>query len=255
MSHLSVCSEIFGNAWFLYDLLVFQTGVGQAEDDSGDELDELLKEDVDDRLEETDADVLEAYEEMGLFAGPVKTLSAQDIRDVDERRCVRHLTKAMGVLSKAARIQSQALNVIKGVLEDKPSLALLAHILQLYSNFEVVNLAPGARVQKPGSHKTQVFQPGLYAHPVRKGKKFCCPLCPKEFGSWSGCDSHIRKEHSKMHYGPCPNCQFITTNTDSYTSHLEKCMGVVPKGKNRKATATVSVPPTEVKQEKEEVVE
>lgn len=54
--------------------------------------------------------------------------------------------------------------------------------------------------------------------------RFMCPICGKEVGSWDGCDSHIRRVHSKKYYGVCSMCKtFRTPNRGSFRHHLRKC--------------------------------
>lgn len=65
--------------------------------------------------------------------------------------------------------------------------------------------------------------------PVRVPKiagktRFTCELCGNMFGSWGGCDSHIRREHTFDKYGPCDACKrFSTFNWDSWRTHTKHC--------------------------------
>lgn len=65
--------------------------------------------------------------------------------------------------------------------------------------------------------------------PVRQlleGGKFAfnCDHCGLSFRSWSGCDSHIRKDHTFQKIGPCQKCKaFSTFNSDSFRKHVKEC--------------------------------
>lgn len=54
---------------------------------------------------------------------------------------------------------------------------------------------------------------------------FYCSQCGKEkkVGNWASIDAHIRSEHTKIFYGPCPHCNKTYFHCDSYRSHLKKC--------------------------------
>lgn len=54
--------------------------------------------------------------------------------------------------------------------------------------------------------------------------KFKCRQCGDLFGSWTGCDAHIRRQHTGQTYGPCPcTKEYETHNLDLYKRHLKKC--------------------------------
>ena len=56
-------------------------------------------------------------------------------------------------------------------------------------------------------------------------QKFVCRECGSTYGSWGGCNAHIRKTHTLQIYGPCDVCKFETYNQDSYRHHAKRCEG------------------------------
>ena len=51
---------------------------------------------------------------------------------------------------------------------------------------------------------------------------FECPVCKSTFRNHGTADAHIRKEHTKMKYGPCTKCGFTSWNGDSFHAHSKK---------------------------------
>ena len=51
---------------------------------------------------------------------------------------------------------------------------------------------------------------------------FECPVCESTFRNHGTADAHIRKEHTKMKYGPCTKCGFTSWNGDSFHAHSQE---------------------------------
>ena len=49
-----------------------------------------------------------------------------------------------------------------------------------------------------------------------------CTICDYYSKHWNNTDKHMRIEHFKLKYGPCPFCNAFTTwNKESWRKHLK----------------------------------
>ena len=128
----------------------------------------------------------------------------------------------------------KGLNILRELIGRNPSITPLMKVMQPFCGVTI----PGTSVCPPtGTGIPQVVVPGkLRLGPKKLGpSKFQCRECGKLHSSWSGCDTHMRREHSLVFYGPCPNCTWSTASKDGYRKHVDKCNGR-KKGKVEEAS-------------------
>ncbi len=152
--------------------------------------------------------------------------------DLKDNMHVDPIDDLMGHVDSTQQMKCNALNT-----NEKASLAAfyLHKAMQLHTlgaSFEkkAAELLPPPHAK--GLNDTRVcFKPKTSSKllPVRQsleGGKFAfnCDHCGLSFRSWSGCDSHIQKDHTFQKIGPCQKCKvFSTFNSDSFRKHLKEC--------------------------------
>lgn len=157
-------------------------------------------------------------------------------------------------LIHGAKLTARGYENILRFLCERPDLKTLNNVLE--------ELLPVIVPRRPMFPQTQVptenvgflagvDESGVKMTPKRINKKygptrFLCRVCLKEGASWCGIDSHIRRVHSKIYYGPCVVCkQFMTSNRSSFRTHQRHCAAdkhkserkEIKKGKNKNANS------------------
>ena len=177
--------------------------------------------DGEDELDDTTH--LEVLRTLNILGGH---LPAQTV-DKDDANTIKNLLHGLTLAEKGHEMIAKGCSRIKTAVIQMPSLHKLGTILNdIKTTDPNIVLAANARSKLP---QTQLHSlPSFYRPQGVKtdGKnRFRCAICEAEFGSWVGCDSHIRANHTHIKYGPCTFCSFTTTAYDSFQRHLSKCGG------------------------------
>ena len=138
----------------------------------------------------------------------------------DHRPTLVRVLSALSAAQKGHELLSQSCQMLQAVLLNTPDLEVLKTIFKHSEDYDrTAFMRAKARTkycQKP------VFRNLEHVALKLASGKFKCRLCHDTFGSWSGCDSHIRSAHSRIFYGPCP-CGHTSSNIDSFRRHSVKC--------------------------------
>ena len=152
-------------------------------------------------------------------------VSPRQTIDKVEADTIRNLLHGLTLAEKGHEMIAKGCSRIKTAVVQMPSLHRLGSILNdIKTTDPNIVLAANARSKLPQTQLRSL--PSLYRPQSIKtdGKnRFRCAICETEFGSWVGCDSHIRAQHTHIKYGPCSFCSFTTTAYDSFQRHLAKC--------------------------------
>ena len=176
-------------------------------------------------------------------AEPAQVLQQKDARDM------KILSDGLKLMNKANKLQAKGLARITAVVKRSPNLEALNVALKPFQNVYVPDVARSVAPYAPMwsySRKPTMFMEKIGPVLVKGSKtKYLCPKCPDmEPMLWSSCDSHIRKEHTKQMYGPCPTCGFGSYNGDSQNKHENRCKAqIARKIAKGVVTETVSKPP------------
>ncbi len=159
---------------------------------------------------------------------------------------MRVLNRGLFLLHKAAKLQAAGLARIQAICRSSPDFGML---LRAFSLVHVPDLTAGALTPQvpmlaPLSKHPQIQ--GEQMKPVPVGvvdsvRFYKCPSCtvppPK---TWVAIDAHIRKEHLKLLYGPCPYCgTFTTAASGSFHWHKLACR----KAHGKDPSSTMVRPP------------
>lgn len=164
------------------------------------------------------------YKEACQAAGLKSELKEEDMKESTEKDNIllRKILLSFAASKKAFELYAASHNLMQEVVMAAPELRRLENIFQtfqFYNSKPVLNMR--LHTKYPQS-STSVFNKEY--SPRRIGKQFKCRVCERMFGSWTGCDSHIRQSHSHIYYGPCSkNCSFKSANIDSFRRHQQKC--------------------------------
>lgn len=178
---------------------------------------------ISDGEEETDphtyAQVLQG---LGFLASPEK--SECELSN-DEKANLCQLLHGLTLAQKGHELLAQGCSKIKTVIAQQPSMHKLGGLLELVKNTDPQML----KAAKQQSKIPQTLGSSAIAHIYKPLKlasgKFQCKICEIETGSWVGCDSHIRKVHTNIYYGPCPHCEtYQTTAQDCFRRHVVNCI-------------------------------
>ena len=184
----------------------------------------FLSEDED---EVDDDDLIATLQDEGLLGS---SRSADLLQNSDDVATLKLLLHGLTLSQKGHALLSKGCEQIKAAIVKCPSLHKIGGLVEMIKSTDP-NLVAKAT---PKNKIPQVFEtskPDLYKPlKYRAGKgesvstfRYRCRICSLHFGSYQGCDSHIRKEHTKLKYGPCPRCEFTTTNLDSWRKHQSAC--------------------------------
>lgn len=195
------------------------------EDDQGSEDPASEDQASEDELEkDKQIDFIDAAKSVGLFAFP-QDMSTQDI-DKKEAEDLKDILYGLTMISTGHKLVASGSDKIRNVIARIPSLQKLSLLLGSIQSTDPNLLAEANRDSKmpftSGRCLPKYFKPeGL------DGKKFRCKICKEIFGSWTGCDSHIRSMHSHIKYGPCRNCYvFVHCNYDVFRRHEKDCLAL-----------------------------
>lgn len=157
---------------------------------------------------------------------------------------ISELTDAFTKLAAARKLQAKANNKIAAVLCRNPSLSSLAQALEPV-NIQTPYLPLASHFHLPATKRgTPQVMSVVDDNPVRApdGIKFACHYCKLEFGSWDSADSHTRKTHTGVKYGPCPHCwKWSSFSAGSFRGHKIMCASLA---KRKGRFASTEEPPT-----------
>ena len=141
----------------------------------------------------------------------------------DETEALCQLLCGLTLAQKGHQMIAEGCESIKTVIAQNPSLHKLSGLLQLVKSTDPDLLKAAREKSKVPQTLSSSSIPVIYK-PLKVDNKFKCRICEHTTGSWTGCDSHIRKVHTSIMYGPCPQCQIYETSSyDCYKRHVDKC--------------------------------
>ena len=148
---------------------------------------------------------------------------------------VAKLLGAICTIRKADEMRAKGMAVLEEIVGKYPDLAGLAEIIKPAKN--VIDKEKTPVTTSPSPSPSQPPMPKEAATVVASGSQklypsshintlgiriFQCPACEKTFRNHGTADAHIRKEHTKIKYGPCTHCGFTSWNGDSFWAHSKK---------------------------------
>ena len=142
---------------------------------------------------------------------------------------VAKLYGAMHPIRKVDEMQARGMAVLEEIVGKHPDLAGLAEIVKPTKN--VIDKTPVPTVPSQPLVPKEVpivvdlgakkLYPPSYINTLGI-RIFQCPVCESTFRNHGTAHAHIHKEHTKMKYGPCTKCGFISWNGDSFQAHSKK---------------------------------
>ena len=162
--------------------------------------------------------------------GRDKTVQKANI-DPEARKKI-DVAKLLGVMQtirKADEMWARGVAVVEEIVGRYPDLAGLAEIVKpaktVMDKTPVPTTPSQSTVPKEVPTVVDSGTPKLY--PLSSINTlgiriFECPVCESTFRNHGTADAHIRKEHTKMKYGPCTKCGFTSWNGDSFCAHSKK---------------------------------
>ena len=146
-----------------------------------------------------------------------------------KKKDVAKLLGAMRTIRKADEMLARGVTVVEEIVGRYPDLAGLAEIVKPAKTVMDQTPVPTAPSQStvPKEVPTVVDSdtPKLYPSSSINAlgiRIFECPVCESTFRNHGTADAHIRKEHTKIKYGPCTKCGFTSWNGDSFRAHSKK---------------------------------
>lgn len=205
---------------------------GDEKVESDDELASYASDDEVEREEETQDDVYKTGRHLHILpmAPPAPLLSDNSCKALD----MATLTEAFTKLAKARKVQGQAYKKIAEVLSRNPEMATLAQALEPMAVESPFLPSTAVHVSVPPTKKgtPQVLAPISDNPPHRHtdGINWACHYCEDVFTTWDSADSHTRKRHTGVKYGPCPEClRFTTFSSGSFRGHKITCRSLMSK--------------------------
>lgn len=174
---------------------------------------------TDEREEDKKLDFIDCANRMGLLAAPADANT--NIME-SEAGDLKQLLIALTNIDMGHKLVSSGTEKIRDIIACSPSLEKLSlllgcvqqtdpNLLALVKKESEIPLTGGASVPD-------------YLKPKKVDGKYLCKVCNITVRSWAGCDSHIRRAHTNIKYGPCRKCRtFFSTNYDSFRNHEKKC--------------------------------
>ncbi len=166
--------------------------------------------------------------------------------EMRKERDMRVLNRGLFLLHKAVKLQVAGLACIQAVCRSSPNFSML---LRAFSLVHVPDLTAGALTPQvpmlvPLSKHPQIQGEQMKPMPVGVVDGACVYKCPSctvpPPGTWAAINAHIRKEHLKLLYGPCPYCRtFTTAASGSFRRHKLACR----KAHRKDPSSTVARPP------------
>ena len=145
----------------------------------------------------------------------------------DEARDIKKMTVAAQMLKCAGELQTQAMGIIDKLVEKNPTLAglqaIIAPAAQTVSNVSnVPTLVSGTCRNPPQTIDLDpIIKPKYMKNALNAEGTYHCTICAYS-NHWNNTDKHMRIEHFKLKYGPCPFCNAFTTwNKESWRKHLK----------------------------------
>ena len=124
----------------------------------------------------------------------------------EDKKILTKILLSLACAKKGQELLMKSSNMMQEVVMTLPSLQKLSEVFGISSNFNPLTIAE-AKMKTKYPQCFANFNP-LFVPKSLKDSKHQCLVCGKILGSWVGADSHIRKIHSKIFYGPCPKCFF-----------------------------------------------
>ena len=176
-----------------------------------------------------DEDLFETMVDSDMLGRDEPAQKANIDPEARKKKDVAKLLGAMCIIRKADEMQARGMAVLKEIVGKYPDLAGLAEIVKPAKTVMDKTPVPTAPSQStvPKEVPTVVDSgtPKLYPSSSINTlgiRIFKCPVCESTFRSHGTADAHIRKEHTKMKYGPCTKCGFTSWNGDSFRAHSNK---------------------------------
>ena len=146
-----------------------------------------------------------------------------------KKKDVAKLLEAMRTIRKADEMQARGMAVLEEIVGRYPDLVGLAEIVKpaktVMDQTPVPSTSSQSAVPKEvptaGVSGTQKLYPSSSINTFGI-RIFKCPICESTFRNHGTADAHIRKEHTKMKYGPCTKCGFTSWNGDSFRAHSKE---------------------------------
>lgn len=146
---------------------------------------------------------------------------------------IAQLTSAFTKIARARSVQAKAYMDIAAVLARTPSLSMLAQALDpvaIDSSF----MPPASHLAMPPTKKgtPQILAQIREDNPkrARDGVNWVCFYCDQQFTTWDSADSHTRKAHTGVKYGPCPTClKWSSFNSGSFRGHKIQCKSMAKR--------------------------
>ena len=141
----------------------------------------------------------------------------------DDIEMIRTLLHGLTLAQKGHEMLAKGCSEIKTVVARAPSMHKLQGLIEVIKSTDP-SLVEAARASTLLPQTGKLSKPQLYK-PQKVGKAYQCRVCQENFGSWTGCDSHIRAKHTNVQYGPCRYCHaFSTPAYDSFKRHEAACI-------------------------------
>ena len=146
-----------------------------------------------------------------------------------KKKDVAKLLGAMQTIRKADEMWARGVAVVEEIVGRYPDLVGLAEIVKpaktVMDKTPVPTTPSQSTVPKEVPTVVDSGTPKLYPSSSINTlgiRIFECPVCESTFRNHGTADAHIRKEHTKMKYGPCTKCGFTSWNGDSFRAHSKK---------------------------------
>ena len=176
--------------------------------------------------DEEEGDLVSILQEEGVL-GFLPSRSDNQIEPKDTKT-LTFLLHGLTLAEKGHQLIAKACSAIKSAIARNPELYKLSALLEMIKTTDP-SLVSGATARSKfkqsvqGESKSDAFKPRKITSGEKEGK-FQCRICEVVKNSWVGCDSHIRKNHSHVFYGPCRFCnEFTSPAYDSLRKHQAKC--------------------------------
>ena len=134
-----------------------------------------------------------------------------------KKKDVAKLLGAMQTIRKADEMWARGVAVVEEIVGRYPDLAGLAEIVKsaktVMDQTPVPTTPSQSTVPKEVPTVVDSGTPKLYPSSSINTlgiRIFKCPVCESTFRNHGTADAHIRKEHTKMKYGPCTKCGFTS---------------------------------------------
>lgn len=159
--------------------------------------------------DDSDSDFVELLEENDMLGLPENGESTSESVGQNSKQCKAQVVTC---LEKAAEFRSKA--------------SMLGEKANWMERKAMRLLKQGARAtESAGSDVPSLplaVKPDIIRQCMEGKVCFSCSLCSSKHKSWSGADSHVRKKHTLIQYGPCETCSFKTFNVDSFRNHQKR---------------------------------